>query len=145
MRPSTPEMASPATLMARSILRGDKDMSDEEATRAVASYIRSWLPVDERDRAEKIGAEAVRDAREYLKKPKKTLGIDRRRALVEEVKKELQDAEVQPRRIVLAKLSTEETRAQKRELAPNTHDPPKPVVLHERRDPRSGPPDHDAA
>ena len=137
-------MASPATLMARSILRGDKDMSDEEATRAVASYIRSWLPVDERGRAEKIGAQAVKDAREYLKKPKKPLGIDRRRALVEEIKKELQDAEV-PRRIVLAKPSTEETRARKRELAPNTHDPPKPVVLNKRRDPRSGLPDHDAA
>ena len=49
-------------------------MSDEKAARAVASYIRSWLPVDERSRAEKTGAEAVKDAREYLKKPKKAPG-----------------------------------------------------------------------
>ena len=75
--------------MARAVLRGDRNISDEEAARAVASYVRSWLPVDERDRAEKIGAEAVRDAREYLAKPQKTMGPARRRALAEQIRKEL--------------------------------------------------------
>ena len=86
-------MADPPAAMARSILRGDKDVSDEEAARAVASYIRSWLPVDELDRAEKIGAEAVKAAREYLAKPKKTMGPARRRALAEEIIKDLGDDE----------------------------------------------------
>ena len=82
-------MVSPTAAMAREVLRGDRNISDEEAARAVASYIRSWLPVDERDRAENIGAEAVKDAREYLAKPKKTMGPARRRALAEQIRKEL--------------------------------------------------------
>ena len=82
-------MASPSAAMARAILRGDRNISDEEAARAVASYVRSWMPVDELDRAEKIGAEAVRDARQYLAKPKKTMGPARRRALAEEIRKDL--------------------------------------------------------
>lgn len=121
MRPYAPKMASPASTMARDILRGDKNMSDEEAAKAVASYIRSWLPVDERDKAEKIGAKAVKDAREYLKKPKKTSEIARRRALAE-LKKELKDVETHPK-----------------------HGLPEPIVLHDRRDRRSGPPERDAA
>ena len=76
--------------MARAVLRGDRNISDEEAARAVASYVRSWLPVDERDRAEQIGAE---DARKYPEKPKKMMGPARRRVLAEQIRKELGDDE----------------------------------------------------